>query len=178
MTTSKLLKSSISFSPVIFIPHLLIVSFSFLFIAHNRDTSVVFTKLDAFLDSFRDSFHDLQLEDSNGLDLDRFFGDCSEILMKLLDLVERVEKYYSFSLSPSFSISLFVGSYYRTLSCIMISITIAIVLCVMHEWLQWIMRIDNVFMVLMLTIASLAEIKKQLLLYQARSRIDWCILLN
>lgn len=47
-------------------------------------------KLNKFLDSFQETYK--ELVDSgqiNSFDLDKFFGDCSDILVSLLDLVER-----------------------------------------------------------------------------------------
>jgi hypothetical protein len=65
------------------------------------DTSIVYTKLNTFLDSFRNSFNDLVPGGSQGnevgpgasIDVDSLFGDCKDILLNLLDLVERVERY-------------------------------------------------------------------------------------
>jgi hypothetical protein len=51
----------------------------------------VATKLTAFLDSFQVSYGDL-IGFANGTgsrDLDHIFGDCSEVLINLLTLVER-----------------------------------------------------------------------------------------
>ena len=48
-------------------------------------------KLNEFLDSFVESFNDLSPEEGGGfkLDLDKIYGDCSKILLDLLDLVEK-----------------------------------------------------------------------------------------
>eukprot|EP00960_Hanusia_phi_P055307 762934-Hanusia_phi.AAC.2 len=45
-------------------------------------------KLSDFLDSFQQAFQELQKAE-NRPDLDNFFGDCSDILIALLDLVDR-----------------------------------------------------------------------------------------
>lgn len=59
----------------------------------------MYTKLDAFLDSFQNSFKDLVQGNEQGgvnphnVDLDSLFGDCKDILMTLLELVERFERF-------------------------------------------------------------------------------------
>ena len=45
-------------------------------------------KLSDFLDSFQLAYKELQNKE-HGPDLDNFFGDCSDILIALLDLVDR-----------------------------------------------------------------------------------------
>lgn len=70
------------------------------------DTSVVYTKLNTFLDSFRDSFNDFvpgggqgnEVGPTSSVDVDSLFGDCKDILLSLLDLVERVEGYFFYFL--------------------------------------------------------------------------------
>ena len=67
------------------------------------DPSVVYTKLNTFLDSFQDSFKDFapggtqgnEVSPGTSIDVDSVFGDCKDILLNLLDLVERVERYCS-----------------------------------------------------------------------------------
>ncbi len=46
-------------------------------------------KLSAFLDSFQQTYAEFKSTSNHGVSLDSFYGDCSEVLVSLLDLVDR-----------------------------------------------------------------------------------------
>lgn len=58
-------------------------------VCDEDDFQLVASKLTAFLDSFQVSYSDLIGFASGSRDLDTIFGDCSEVLLNLLTLVER-----------------------------------------------------------------------------------------
>ncbi|GAM25725.1 hypothetical protein SAMD00019534_089000 [Acytostelium subglobosum LB1] len=59
-------------------------------VAEIKDPSLMTIKLNHFLDSFQESYKDmLESGQIKSIDLDKIFGDCSDILVSLLDLVER-----------------------------------------------------------------------------------------
>jgi hypothetical protein len=57
------------------------------------DVTVVGAKLNEFLDSFVLSYQDLMDEPNVKINLDKIYGDCSEILLNLMDMVERYFKW-------------------------------------------------------------------------------------
>ncbi|EFA76742.1 hypothetical protein PPL_09493 [Heterostelium album PN500] len=59
-------------------------------VAEIKDPNLVTLKLNNFLDSFQESYKELlDSGQIKTIDLDKIFGDCSDILVSLLDLVER-----------------------------------------------------------------------------------------
>jgi len=58
-------------------------------VAQIDDFTLVTEKLSAFLDQFVSSYRDLAPEENFSIDLDKIYGDCSQILLNLLDLVEK-----------------------------------------------------------------------------------------
>jgi hypothetical protein len=46
-------------------------------------------KLSEFLDSFQQTYAEFKAPSNHGVSLDSFYGDCSEVLVSLLDLVHR-----------------------------------------------------------------------------------------
>eukprot|EP01132_Coremiostelium_polycephalum_P007664 gene7664-9429_t len=62
----------------------------YLKVADIKDAGIMTKKLNNFLDSFQDTYKELvESGQIKSIDLDKIFGDCSDILVALLDLVER-----------------------------------------------------------------------------------------
>lgn len=58
----------------------------------SKDISIVWAKLNAFLDDFVVSYKDLANDPNSqgfNVNLDKIYGDCSQILLSLLDVVEK-----------------------------------------------------------------------------------------
>jgi hypothetical protein len=58
----------------------------------SKDISIVWAKLNAFLDDFVVSYKDFANDPNNqgfNVNLDKIYGDCSQILLSLLDVVEK-----------------------------------------------------------------------------------------
>ncbi len=51
--------------------------------------AIVGSKLNEFLDSFVVSYQDLMTDPNVKINLDKIYGDCSQILLNLVDMVER-----------------------------------------------------------------------------------------
>lgn len=59
-------------------------------VAQIDDFTLVTTKLNEFLDFFVDAYKEASSDSTQiKIDLDRIYGDCSQILLNLVDLVER-----------------------------------------------------------------------------------------